>query len=601
MAVGAQAQPPRATPPDWDLRPVFADAAAVSAERSAIETLLPSLGRWKGRLTEPEAIRAALDLRSAVKARVARLYFYSSMRTSRDAGDSAAQAEGAAAGALFARLNEASAYMEPELVALGPSRLAALAADPRLARHQLTLEKLGRRAAHVLPAEQEAMVAGVAPLQTAPATVRDIFTNAELPWPSITVRGESRRLSPQAYRKTLNEPDRETRRRAWESFTSTLGSFKRTQAALLSSYLGGQAWEAKIRRWPRQADLITASDPLPPGAFEALTGEAEAAAKGPMQRYVALKARSMNLPVLAAYDLAAPLSPDLRRFTIEDSKRMILEAVAPLGSEYRNRLATGLSAKLMDWHPQPTKGPGATTFYVAPDIPGYVEVSFTGDYDDVAAVAHEWGHWMHWDYSRASGRPFETLLPPISVGDVPSFVHEMLLADRQIATAPDRASRIVALNAAIDALRRTYYSVVAQASFDLSVREASDRGDPLDADQVSTLYCAAQKKFAAPSVAWDQRDCLGWVSEPYVYFDLYFYRYLLATSAAAWFADRIGQGDQATIARFKTLLAAGGSAEGPKLLEAAGFEPGSRDSYKAMTQRLDRLVTQLEQELAIPK
>jgi oligoendopeptidase F len=164
--------------------------------------------------------------------------------------------------------------------------------------------------------------------------------------------------------------------------------------------------------------------------------------------------------------------------------------------------------------------------------------------------------------------------------------------------AKGRKARIIALTAAIDVLRRSYYSVVAESSFDLAARAASDRGDPLDADQVSNLYCAAQKKFAPPGIVWDARDCLGWAGQPYVYYDLYFYRYLMATSAAAWFADRIEQGDKRTIERFKTLLAAGGSAPGPDLLKTAGFDPTGRSSYKAMTNRLARLVGQLEQAFA---
>ena len=154
------------------------------------------------------------------------------------------------------------------------------------------------------------------------------------------------------------------------------------------------------------------------------------------------------------------------------------------------------------------------------------------------------------------------------------------------------------IRAAVETLRRTYYGVAPQAAFDLAVRAASDRGDPLDPDQVSALYCETQKRFAPAGVAWDPRDCDGWVTEPYVFYDLYFYRYLLAASAAAYFAERVEQGDQAAIARYRAFLTAGGSADAATLLKAAGFDPADPAAYAAMTRRLDRLVTQLEKELA---
>lgn len=591
------AGPDVSTQADWSLTRVFADEAAISAESSAIRAELPKFTSWRGRLGDAAGARAALDARSSLRARAARISNYASMRLARDATDSTGNAMAAKAGTLTADLNAATSFIEPELVGLGVTKLTALAADPRLVQHRFTLELLAIRAAHVLPADQEALVASAAPLQNAPAVIRDIFTNGELPWSSIDVHGAPRRLSPQGFGKSLQDPDRAVRRTAWETFSKTRVAYQQTEAALLAAYLAGEGWEAKLRHWSSQTEFVTAGDPMPTGAFAALSEEAAAASNGPMARYLALKARQLGLPALASYDLAAPFVADTRQFTIEQAKQMTLDAVAPLGADYRDRLARGFADNLMDWRPQPTKGPGANTFYVAPEIPGYVELSFTGDYASVSALAHEWGHWMHWEYSRASGRPYETLAPPVTVGDVPSFLNELLLADRQITLAKTREARIIALTSAIEALRGAYYNVLVQANFDLAVRAASDRGDPLDADQLSGLYCAARKRFSPANIAWDDRDCLGWVTDPNVFYDLYFYRYLLATSAAAWFAERIEQHDRTSLEEFKALLAAGGSANAATLLRQAGFDPADPSFYRAMTRRLDRLVEMLEHEI----
>lgn len=204
---------------------------------------------------------------------------------------------------------------------------------------------------------------------------------------------------------------------------------------------------------------------------------------------------------------------------------------------------------------------------------------------------------MHWDYARMSGQPFELLLPPTSLGDTAPFVHEMLLADRMISTAPDREARIVAIANAIERLRTTYYAVISQASFDLAVRQAADRSDSLDPARISELYCVARKRFSAPSIAWDARDCLSWVTEPYVYFDLYFYRYLLATSASAFVAEEVAQGGAVKVERFKNLLRSGGSKSAAALLASAGFDASNARSYRAMTRRMTRLVDLFEREV----
>lgn len=587
-----------ASSPDWDLTPIFATAAKAAEERAAIERATPSLAQWKGKLADPAVLKTALETRSALRMRTARYWAWANLRQSRDGADEAAGADLAAAMDILTGIDTTTAYLEPELLSLGPARLAQLIDAAPFAPYRKMLTQLRVRADHVLPADREALVTAVQPLLRRPATVRDTLFNVELPYPSIVVKGETRRLTFGATRRLLTDPDRATRRAAWEAAATTQDGFKLTQAALLSSYLDGLAWEAKVRGWSSQTDMATASDPMPAAAFAALGAEAERAAKGPLTRYAAVKARALGLPALTSYDIPAAIVADTRSYTIDQAKALTLAAIAPMGSEYQNRLKRGFAGKWIDWHPGPTKAPGGLTIYGVRDLPAYISISYSENAAGLAIFAHEWGHWLNWDYARESGRPYETLAPETSTNDLITFVHEMLVADREIATAKTRDERIAALTSAIEALRTSYYGVVAQARFDLGVRAAADSGKPLTPESVSALYCDARKRYAPPLIAWDPRDCLGWVTEPYVYYDLYFYRYLLATSAGAWFAERIAAGDRAIPEKLKALLRAGSAEDGPTLLKRAGFDVSDPAAYAAMTRRMEKLTIALEKELS---
>lgn len=591
------AQERAASSPDWDLTPIFANAIKAAEERAAIESAIPALARWKGKLADPAMLRAALDARSALRMRTARYWAWANLRQSRDGADEAAGADLTAAMGMQAGIDTTTAYLEPELLSLDPARLGQLIDTELLSPYRKMLVQLRVRATHVLPADREALVAAVQPLLRRPAAVRDTLFNVELPYPTIVVRGETRRLTSGATRRLLTDPDRATRRAAWEAAAASQDGFKLTQAALLSSYLDGLAWEAKVRGWSSQTDMVTASDPMPATAFAALTAEAERAARGPLTRYAAVKAKALGLSVLTSYDVPAAIVADTRRYTIDQAKALTLEAVAPMGTEYRDRLKRGFAGKWIDWRPGPTKAPGGLTIYGVRDLPAYISISYSDNAAGLAIFAHEWGHWLHWDYARESGRPFETLAPETSTNDLITFVHEILVADREIAAAKNRDERIAALTSAIEALRTSYYGVVSQASFDVGIRAAADSGKPLTPESVSNLYCDARKRFAPASIAWDPKDCLGWVTEPYVYYDLYFYRYLLATSAGAWFAERIAGGDRTAPEKLKALLRAGSAEDGPTLLKRAGFDVSDPTAYAAMTRRMDRLTIALEKEL----
>jgi oligoendopeptidase F len=584
-------------PPDWDLTALYSSVDAAAADRTEIDAALPDLARWKGKLVDAPSIKAAMMERSRLRGRAARYWMWATLRQNRDGSDEAAAAEVARAEDLSSRLETIAAYIEPELVGLGDARLATLADTPELAPYRTTLNLLRTRASHVLPSAEETLVVGVQPLLRQSASIRDTLFNVELPYPTLTVNGEPRRLSPGGLRRVLNDPDRATRKTAWDAFTATQDKFKFTQAALLSDYLSGVAWEAKTRRWDSQTDMVTAGDPMPSAAFAALGAEAERAARGPMTRYVALKARALNLPALTTYDLAAAIVPDNRHYTIAQAQAITLAALAPLGREYQQRLERGFAGKWIDWHPGPTKAPGGLTLYGVADLPAYISISYTEDVGGLTIFAHEWGHWINWDYARNSGRPFETLAPATSTNDLVTFVHEMLVADSEIAKAKSHEERIAALTSAIEALRGPYYGVVAQATFDHAARDAADKGKVLTPETISTLYCEARDRYSPTTIVRGDRDCLGWVTEPYVYYDMYFYRYLLATSAGAWFAERLAANDKAAPAQLKALLRSGSAQDGPTLLRQAGFDPADPASYAAMTRRLDRLTSALEEEL----
>jgi oligoendopeptidase F len=85
------------------------------------------------------------------------------------------------------------------------------------------------------------------------------------------------------------------------------------------------------------------------------------------------------------------------------------------------------------------------------------------------------------------------------------------------------------------------------------------------------------------------------------YLDFYIYKYMTATSAAAYFVEGLEKNDTVLRARYFELLKSGGSEDPYLLLKRAGFDPASASSYQPMIRRLERLVGQLEAVRAQPE
>jgi oligoendopeptidase F len=179
----------------------------------------------------------------------------------------------------------------------------------------------------------------------------------------------------------------------------------------------------------------------------------------------------------------------------------------------------------------------------------------------------------------------------------------MLLSDYMIAHAETRQDRILALDQAIDSLRYSYFGVFVDVEFEMKAHEIADRGQAVTGQALNQIYCGLYKRFNgvdAGVTSFDETACSGWVNRPGLYYDFYFYKYLTAVSAAAFFVDGLERGDTDTRRRYFELLKAGGSEDPHVLLKRAGFDADSSAAYQPMVRRLERLVARLEAVVAEP-
>lgn len=597
-AVAPTADPAQGTV--WDLTALFADNAAAERERVAILADLPKLAAFRGHLGDDAAtLRRALDLRSEMIERAERVYRYSFMKVSEDARVEASQAQMASAGDMVGKLREADAYYDPEIIAMDPVKVAAYeVAEPGLAPHRRDLELLRRRADHVLGAEAEAAIAASSALRQAPSDTHEVFTNAEMPWPTIDVHGKATQLTRGTYRKLLTDPDRETRRAVFEAYTGALDKFKNTQAALLQAYVGGTAYEAKLRHYPSSAAFLLAEDAMPEGSFEALSKAADQE-QPTVDLYLRLRGQALGIGQMHSYDYGVPLTSNSAHYTLAEGEALILKALAPLGQEYVDQLAVGFRSNRMHAVDAPGKSPAVMTINIGGKIPPFVFLTYTGNAESVEMMVHEWGHAMHMQMAEAA-QPPETAEASVFVGDTPSLLNEMLLNDYMVEHAANREERIAALMEAVETLRGTYYRVLPMMRLEMAERAAADKGEPLTADRITKLACDQLRAFNGADrgvTVQEPGACLMWTISQEPYEDLYFYKYLNAVSAAAYFADGIEHGDLALRDKYFALLKAGGSEDPYVLLKRAGFDSLEPSAYEAIGRRFERNVKALESEL----
>src|SRR5919107_3914697 len=265
----------------------------------------------RGALGESAArLRQALDDIMTLRQTLERNRVYASLRRDENLDNSEALARYERSVAVAIEAGEALAFVEPELLGLPPQRLDELRADPVLAPYQHMLDDLARRRPHVRSAEIEQLLAQGADVARAPSDAFTALDNADLTFGRVRDEtGKEIELTKARHALLLRSKDRETRRRASETFTKAYLDHRHTLAALHGASVRGDVFQARVRNYPSAREEALFGDNVPTAVYDTLIASIRAA-QPVLARYLELRRQVLGLNQLAAYDLLVPLSPE---------------------------------------------------------------------------------------------------------------------------------------------------------------------------------------------------------------------------------------------------------------------------------------------------
>jgi oligoendopeptidase F len=594
----AQATAAQKAPIVWKLTELYATDAAWDAESKAVAAALPGLAVYKGTLGKDAAgLAKAMRTVSDLQRRLARLETYANLKRDEDTRVAPNQERLQRIQLLVTDFGSATAFIDPEVVAIGQARIDQfIGADPNLKVFAFGLHDILRKAPHTLGDEAEGVLAASATATGAPRTIYTLLANADIPWPTVTLSdGRQVRIDSQAYTGTRDLPNRDDRKKVFEAFFGKFAEYKASIGATLDANVEGTVFNAKVRHYPNAVSYAITEHNIPEQVYRTLVAEANKGLPA-LYRYFALRKKMLGLPELHYYDMYVPLVKSDRTYTVDDAEAMTLTAVAPLGPDYVTALKAGFAGGWMHAMPQPGKKPGAYMDPSAYDVHPYVLSNFTGNYDSVTTIAHEWGHAMH-SVLANKAQPFETANYPIFLAEIASTNNEMLLQDNLIANAKTKQDRLFFLNQAVETIRTTFFRQTMFAEFELKAHEAAEKGEALSGDSLTRIYLDLLKRYhgdAEGAVKIDDLYGIEWAYIPHFYTDFYVYQYATCLSAAAYFSHGIESGDTKLRNTYLDVLKAGGSDYPYDILKRAGLDMASPAPYQAIVARMNMLLDQME-------
>lgn len=586
----------------WNLADLYPDTAAWNADAAKVQDALAGIAACNGHLGDsPERLQECVGLQYDTAKRLTRLFVYANELTAEDTGVPSSLELSQRAQVLAAKLGEASAYVRPEILRIGRDKIDRfVAANPKLAIYRHPLDDILRAAPHTLDTEGEDLVAAFGLASGAGDAAYQILSNADMPWPTVTLSdGTKAKLDQAGYTKYREVENREDRKKVFDAFWGAFHEFERTFGVTFYSNLKEDTVYAKVRKYPDSLHRALDAGNVPAAVYDTLIAQTRANLPT-LHRYFRLRARMLGIDQMRYYDIYPPLVKSDRTYPIAEGEKMMLEAVKPLGADYVAAMRHGLDSRWMDVFPRPRKLSGAHMAGAAYDVHPYLLINYTGNYESVSTIAHEWGHAMH-TYLANRAQPYPTSRYPIFIAEIASTCNEALLLDYVLKHAKDDDERLLYLGSALEGLRGTFFRQAMFAEFERGVHARVDKGESLTGAKLTQIYDKLLKEYhgdAEGVVKIDDKYAVEWAYIPHFYNSFYVYQYATSIAASSLFADAILKGEPGARERYLGLLKAGGSDYPYELVKRAGVDLATPAPYQALVARMNRIMDEIEAILA---
>ncbi|MBE6121358.1 MAG: oligoendopeptidase F [Erysipelotrichaceae bacterium] len=580
----------------WDLSSLFENDEAWEKALGEADGMTASLMSYEGKLNTAENIRAFLDESTDTERKMDNLITYAMLRRSEDTRAQAAQSMYARAFGKYAALMAATSFGEPEILSLDEEKLKAIAEDELLAPYKFTLDNLIAQKPHTLSGPEEKLLASFTEALSAPGEIADNLMDADLTFDSVKdADGKEHELSGSNYILLEESNDRTLRENAFRSYYRTYKGHINTFAASYAGAVKAAAAEASVRHYASSREMSLSQNHIPLSVYDSLI-ETVHKYMPLMYRYVSLRKRLLGVEDIHYYDVYAPLVKGSdRRYTYEEAKQMVLDAVAPLGEDYVETVRNGMNTGWIDVYPNKGKSGGAFSSGTYDSNP-YIMTNFTGTLDSVSTIAHEMGHSMHTFSSKQ--QPPQYAGYTLFVAEVASTVNENLLADQLLEKTEDPKERLILLNQYLEGFKGTVFRQTMFAEFEKEAHAMYERGEALSPDALSSMYRKLIELYWGPEMVIDEEVQYEWARIPHFYNPFYVYVYATGYCTASALAEGILKNGGDSVRKYREFLGMGGSQYPLDELKHAGVYLTTPQPVETALKKFERLLEDAEETAA---
>jgi len=484
-------------------------------------------------------------------------------------------------------------WFEPEVLSLADDVIwGYFDEEAALAPYRHFIETIVANRDHVLPAEQEELLAASGEIFGSPSKTFSVLNHADLVFPTIKgENGETIQLSHGVYGQLMESTNRDVREAAFKGLYEVYKQFRNTFASTLSTNIKAHNFKASARHFESARQAALSSNHVPESVYDTLVDVVNEHLPL-LHRYMELRKRLLAVDELHMYDVYTPLLGEASiSYTYEEAVEKALEALAPMGEEYLAVVKSAFDNRWIDVVENKGKRSGAYSSGAYDTLP-YILMNWHDTLDQLFTLVHEMGHSVHSYFTRTS-QLYVYGDYPIFLAEIASTTNENLLTEYLLKTESDPKVRAYILNHYLDGFKGTIFRQTQFAEFEHFMHVEDAKGTPLTAEFLSESYGELNNKYYGPALSNDDEIKLEWSRIPHFYYNYYVFQYATGFSAASALSHKILTEGPEALTNYLAYLKSGSSDYPVEVMKKAGVDMTKADyivdAMKVFEQRLNEL------------
>ena len=577
----------------WDLSKII-DVNNIEKYKDEVKILLSEVEKFKGNITSSsDNLYNFYQKYEQLNRLVEKLYMYAHLNYDADTTDTKAQTLYMEIEKLYQDLSEKLTFIVPEILECDYNViLDYIEKDDRLKQYSFDLEQLFRNKPHTLSLDEENIITLATNAMGTGSEVFDNIDNTDIDLGKIKDENNNEvELTNANYNKYMNSKDRRVRIDAFNAMYNYYKGLIHTIAASLKGNVKENFFMSKVRKFESPIKQSLFYDNIDISVYDSLI-EAVHNNLDTMYEYLSLKKKALNLDEMHMYDIYVDIVDNkTHEYPFEQGKKMIFEALKPLGENYLNDLNKAFDERWIDIYPNKGKSSGAYSSGSYDTYP-YLLLNYTDTIDSVSTLVHELGHSMHSYYSNKN-QNYTNASYPIFLAEIASTTNEILLNDYLYKNAKTKEEKILYLTELLEKIRTTIYRQTMFAEFEKIIHEKEDKGIPLTEEELSNTYLELNKLYYGNNVVSDDLIKYEWARIPHFYTSFYVYKYATGLSCAIKIATDIINNKENAKENYLDFLSSGGSDYPLNILKKTGIDmtkPDTiNDALKVFKEKVEEL------------